>query len=195
MDFHDRQAVLEGILMQVEQALLDCGKGISQVRGIAQAAARAVEALSPAIERHTSAVCPGCLRVCCVNRHSYHELSDIVYLSSLGERPPAFRGGVGDDEPCRFLGERGCRLRRSLRPHRCNWFFCSPLLDHIRESSAPDYRSFIAGLADINRKRSDLLSSFDALMRQLGRDPTTLKRSSDEIFFRYENLGDKFDIL
>lgn len=195
MDLHNRQVVLESILQQVKQALHGSEREIASMRAIAKEAADAVEAISPEIERHTSAVCPDCLRVCCVNRHSYHELGDIVHLSLLGERPPAYREGVGDAEPCQFLGEGGCRLIRAQRPHRCTWFFCSPLLDHIEAASAREYRSFVAALENINRKRSDLLSAFDALMHTLGCDPTALKRSSDEIFFRYENLPDKFDIL
>jgi hypothetical protein len=195
MDFHNRQAVLENILQQVERALLASGGTMNRMGELAREAADAVEAISPLIEHHTSAVCPGCLRVCCVNRHSYHELSDIVYLSSLGERPPAYRQGVPDADPCQFLDERGCRLRRSRRPHRCNWFFCSPLLDHIQESSARGYRSLVASLEEINRKRGDVLRTFDAVMHAWGGDPAALKRSSDEIFFRYENLQDKFDIL
>jgi hypothetical protein len=195
MDFHTRQTALENILRQVEEALLASGSGLSELRGLATEAADAVEAISPVIERHTSVVCPGCLQVCCVNRHSYHELRDIVYLCSLGERPPAYRESVGDAEPCQFLGEKGCLLRRFLRPHRCNWFFCSPLLDHIAASSVRDYRSLVAALEDINRKRGALLRAFDGVMHARGRDAGALRRSSDEIFFRYENLPDKFDIL
>jgi hypothetical protein len=195
MDFHDRQSVLKDIRLQVEEALLAAAGGLPEMRALARVAADAVEAISPAIERHTSVVCPGCVRVCCVNRHCYHELGDIVALCSCGEILPVYREDVGDEEPCQFLGEKGCRLRRSLRPHRCNWFFCSPLLSHIRESSARGYRSFVAGLEDINRKRAGLHLAFDLLMHAQGRDPAALRRSSDEIFFRYENVRDKFDIL
>jgi hypothetical protein len=173
MDLHRRRAVLENIRQQVEHALLASGGELARMRELAVEAAEAVEAISPVIERHTSVVCPGCLRVCCVNRHSYRELGDVVCLSSLGERPPAYREGAPDSDPCQFLGERGCLLRRSLRPHR----------------------SFVAALGNINRKRGALLSAFDAVMRAQGGDPAALKRSSDEIFFRYENLPHKFDIL
>ncbi len=195
MDIHNRLAVLEDILRQVEQALLGSDSEITTMRELAKDTAGAIEALSPAIERHTSVVCPHCVQVCCVNRHSYHELADIIYLSSLGERPPAYRQGVGDAEPCRFLGGQGCTLKRSLRPHRCNWFFCGPLLDHIQASPVRDYRAFVAGLEEVNRKRERLIAAFGGIMRGRAGDPGRLKRVSDEIFFRYDNLPDKFDIL
>jgi hypothetical protein len=194
MNIH-RLAALEDILRKVQQALPGAGKEMSTIRELARDAAEAIEALSPSIERHTSVVCPDCKRVCCVNRYSYHELSDIIYLSSLGERPPAYRQGVGDTEPCQFIGERGCTLKRSLRPHRCNWFFCSPLLDHIQASPAREYRAFIAGLEEVNRKRERLITAFGEIIRKGAGDLEQLKRSSDEIFFRNENLRDKFDIL
>ncbi len=166
MDFHKKHIVFESIRQQVEQAFLASGSELAGLRELARETADAVEALSPVIERHTSAVCPDCMRVCCVNRHSYHELGDILYLYSLGERPPDYRKDIRDAEPCQFLGERGCRLMRSLRPHRCNWFFCAPLLDRIQSLPAREYRAFIAGLEEINRKRERLITAFGDIMRK-----------------------------
>ena len=183
MDFHKRHVILESIRNQVEQALLVSGSEMAGLGELARETADAVEALSPVIEQHTSAVCPDCERVCCVNRHSYHEAGDILYLYSLGERPPAYRKDVPDTEPCQFLGERGCRQRRSLRPHRCNWFFCAPLLDRIQSLPAREYRAFIAGLEEINRRRERLIAAFGDIMRKVPCDPGHLKRASDEIFF------------
>ncbi|MDA8432638.1 MAG: hypothetical protein M0Z60_06720 [Nitrospiraceae bacterium] len=158
-----RQAVLEVILRQVEEVVGASGSGLRELRTLARETADAVEAISPGIERHTAAVCPGCQQVCCANRHCYHEYADIVYLCSLGERPPAYREGAVDTDPCQFLGEKGCLLRRSRRPHRCNWFFCTPLLEHVLESSARDYRVLIAALGEINGKRIDfMISQFPA---------------------------------
>jgi hypothetical protein len=166
MDLEKRQAVLENIRRRVERALLACGEGTAGLRMLARDAAEAVEALSPFIERHTSVVCPDCMRVCCMNRHSYHDPGDIVYLCSLGEGPPAYRKDIRDAEPCQFLGERGCGLRRSLRPHRCNWFFCAPLLDRLQSSPAREYRAFISGLEKINRRRERLITAFDEITRE-----------------------------
>ncbi|MGE5301259.1 MAG: hypothetical protein ACM3MB_09920 [Acidobacteriota bacterium] len=183
MDFHKRHVILESIRNQVEQALLASGREMAGLRELAKEAADEIEALSPFIEQHTSAVCPDCERVCCLNRHSYPELDDIVYLYSLGERPPVYGQDILDTEPCQFLGELGCRLRRSLRPHRCNWFFCAPLLDRIQSLPARDYRAFIAGLQEINRRRERLITAFGVIMRKGPCDPGHLKVVSDEIFF------------
>ena len=185
MDFRKRKSVLEDINRKVEQAL-SASPDRAVLEALARETADAVEAISAGIERHTSVVCPECRDVCCVNRHCYHEYADIVYLCSLGERPASYREGAGDGEPCQFLGAKGCRLRRSLRPHRCTWFFCTPLLDHVRESSSRDYRALIAALGEINRNRCALLHAFGAVMSAQGNDAEALKRLSDEIFFRYE---------
>jgi hypothetical protein len=150
----------------------------------AEAVSSAIETAGSFIERHTSEVCPGCPEVCCINRHSYHGPVDLVCIYALGERPPLHKEGVGDSEPCQFLGKDGCTIRRPLRPHRCNWYFCAPLLDHIQTVSARQYRMFIAAQRTINQKREELLDVFLSILKRAGYDLEGPGRATDEIFFR-----------
>ncbi len=168
---------------EVEDLFSRFGGDLEEVRGRAAGVSAAVETSGLFIERHTSVVCPVCLKVCCVNRHSYHDLADIIFICSLGERPPIYKRGTGDTEPCQFLGERGCSIGRPLRPHRCNWYFCWQLLEHIQTVPARDYRRFIKDLRDINEKREALVDAFSAVLEGKGCSLGHLRRASHEIFF------------
>jgi hypothetical protein len=183
MGTHSKIEALDFIRKEVEHLFAKCGGELEEVRVRAEAVSSAIETAGLFIERHTSAVCPRCPEVCCINRHSYHELADVVCIYALGQRLPVYEKGTGDTEPCQFLGEKGCGVGRSLRPHRCNWYFCTPLLEHIQTVPARAYRMFIAGLREINGKREDLLNTFSNVLKGAGYDVRHLRRASDEIFF------------
>lgn len=155
-----RAETMRSIQAKVERLFREYGSEFEKLKTRAEAVASAVETSGRFVERHTSVVCPECFSVCCINRHSYLELVDMVCIYALGERPPVYKTEVADVEPCQFLGEKGCILRRSLRPHRCNWYFCTPLLEHIQTAHAHAYRAFIDGLRDINERRGALLAVF-----------------------------------
>jgi len=167
---------LYSIRKEVEELFAKYGDDLEEVRVLAEGVSDAIETAGTFIERHTSVVCPECLQVCCINRHSYHELRDVVCIHALGEKLPAYKKEAWDTEPCQFLGEKGCTLGRPLRPHRCNWYFCAPLLEHIQTVSAREYRRFVAGLRDINEKREGLFMTFANALKGAGYDCGRLGR-------------------
>ncbi|MBI5849211.1 MAG: hypothetical protein HZB31_14910 [Nitrospirae bacterium] len=127
-----------------------------------------IEAISPLIEEHTSAVCPDCTSVCCIDRHSRFDRSDVIFMTALGKKIPEKDPAVADTDACRFLGSRGCGRKRSERPYRCTWFFCSPLLDRIsRQASAAWYKTFIEMLRNITEKRTTMMNDFEAISTKL----------------------------
>jgi hypothetical protein len=139
---------------------------LSSVRTAAGEAADLIETISPYVESHTAAVCPGCASICCINRHSSYDRSDRIFMAALGRDIPEDSSGLGDTDPCRFLGAKGCSLERSWRPYRCTWFFCAPLLDHISEQSRlSEYRTFLRLLQEITGKRTTMMNECEARMR------------------------------
>jgi hypothetical protein len=89
-------------------------------------------------------------------------------MTALGEVIPEEHPGIADTDACRFLGTRGCTLKRSQRPYRCTWFFCSPLLDQImQQTSAADYRKFIEMLRDISKIRTTMINDFETISARL----------------------------
>jgi hypothetical protein len=147
-------------LSDLENMFMSDAEELLRVRELAAVVAGLIEEASPHIQKGTSVVCPHCTRVCCINRHAYHEHADLLYILVLGEEAPSYKEGVRDTDPCQFLGERGCTVKRSLRPYRCNWYFCSPLLENIQSRPARDYRAFIGLLRKITEKRELMLEEF-----------------------------------
>jgi hypothetical protein len=137
------------------------------IRDLAILLSAGMAELDSLIQQHTAIVCPECSSVCCINRHSYHSLEDIAYIYALGKKIPHHASGLEDFLPCQFLGEKGCTLSRSLRPYRCNWYFCSPLLEHIQQRSSRYYSRFIYLLQDITGRRQKLIREFASLTKQL----------------------------
>ncbi len=141
--------------------VFSCNEPLLQgVRELAAGVSEIVEELDPFIERYTASACPQCREVCCVNRHSYHTHEDVVYLLALREKVPLYDLRIGGAEPCQFLGRSGCVIRRHLRPHRCNAYFCPPLLELMNEGDAREYRRFAGSLERLTFTRMSMLRAF-----------------------------------
>ena len=80
------------------------------------------------IEEYTAVACPDCTDVCCRQKHCLFREKDIVYLTALGIGIPPRDGTRPPEGPCEFLGNEGCARPRWLRPFKCTWYFCDPLL-------------------------------------------------------------------
>jgi hypothetical protein len=145
------------------------GGRLDKVRVIAAGIAEDIEVLSVFIQQHTAVICPECSSVCCINRHSYHTFDDIVFIYALGEQIPLHTPGLDDSGPCQFLGKLGCTVPRPLRPYRCNWYFCLPLLARITESGrAQHYRLFINLLQKLTGERQRLMEEYVSEVRGRG---------------------------
>jgi hypothetical protein len=150
----------------IEQVFRRCGNDLGIVKGHAGNFARLIEKADPFIQKSTEAVCPECRQVCCINRHSYHTHFDVLFLQALGVKTPPYKTGIADSDPCQFLSLRGCRLSRFLRPYRCTWYFCTPLLEYIRNSPVRQYRAFVSCLEEISRGRELLLTAFIGVAKE-----------------------------
>lgn len=84
--------------------------------------------LSPLIEEYTATVCPDCQDICCKQKRSLPDQGDILYRAALGTSPSERDISRDPDGPCQFMGQSGCVTPRWLRPWRCTWYFCDPLI-------------------------------------------------------------------
>ncbi|MFA5353820.1 MAG: hypothetical protein WC291_06290 [Thermodesulfovibrionales bacterium] len=156
-----------GNFLQRLSALFERDTCLRDVKYLAYQVKKLTEEIDPLIQEFTSAVCPSCREVCCINRHGYYALDDLIYICGLGLEPPQYREGVEDTAPCQFLGQGGCVFERSVRPFRCNWYFCTPLLNHMDSGSARKYREFTRRFTKIQEKRKEMLGQFFSLSRRL----------------------------
>ncbi|MGD0884210.1 MAG: hypothetical protein ABSA46_04915 [Thermodesulfovibrionales bacterium] len=112
--------------------------------------------ISPMIESYTREVCPQCAQVCCKQRHALPDAKDRVFLRALGLESPPYDNRRSPDEQCQFLGSTGCVNPRWMRPFRCTWFFCEPLLRAMDEGAGKRCRKLTALLGEIVKMSNDL---------------------------------------
>lgn len=110
--------------------------------------------LSPLIEEYTSRVCPGCREICCKQKRSFPDNQDILYLTALHEPLPGHDPGRDPDGTCQCMGSDGCSTPRWLRPWRCTWYFCDPLLDALNTGPQKQKRALSALIQQIVDIRS-----------------------------------------
>lgn len=104
---------------------------------------------SPLIEEYTSMVCPECHDVCCRQKHGAFREADRIYLSALGIEIPPSDPARTPEGPCQFMEPRGCVRPRWLRPFKCTWYFCEPLLTALNEGPQRKARQLSAALQEM----------------------------------------------
>ncbi|MHB8881928.1 MAG: hypothetical protein ACYC69_10530 [Thermodesulfovibrionales bacterium] len=157
----------EAVRASVRQVFASGVAGLNRVREAAQEIALMIDGLDDYQEQAAEAVCPECGQVCCINRHAHHEHEDIIYLYALGYDLPEYQQGIEDTAACQFLAGSGCTINRTLRPHRCNAYFCSPFLETMQQRPAPEYRRLMEILQLITLKREEMLLKFYILKQGL----------------------------
>jgi len=133
----------------IEQFFRHHKEELGRVINIARRVRETITVIDSFIQQHTSVVCPGCGRVCCINKHAYYECDDLIYIYALGLEPHGYEYRE-DSEPCQFLSAAGCILDRTIRPSGCNWFFCDDLFDSMERTPGRAYAEFddsLTGLA------------------------------------------------
>ena len=111
---------------------------------------------SPLIEEYTREICPGCTDVCCRQKHGIYRERDLLYLNALGTAIPARDPARPLDGPCEALGERGCTHPRWLRPFKCTWYFCEPIILAMRDRPPRSTRALTAVMEEMIRLYDEL---------------------------------------
>jgi len=120
---------------------------------------------SPLIEEYTAAVCPGCIDVCCRQKHGTHCSRDLAYLRALSTPAPPLEAGRDPEGPCQFMGHAGCTLPRWLRAFKCTWYFCEPLLAALNAGAPRKARRLSNALQNIVDRYNGLEDEADREIR------------------------------
>ncbi len=112
--------------------------------------------ISPLIEDYTAEVCPGCTDVCCKQKRSFLDREDILYMTALGLPLPDYDPARDPEGRCQFMGSSGCMTPRWLRPWRCTWYFCDPLLEALDSGHQKQARALSALIRQILELRGRL---------------------------------------
>jgi len=118
-------------------------------KNIAERLKRLLIESSPMIEEYTAAICPGCSDVCCRQKHGTFRENDILYLRTLGVEVPKRDQGRPLDGPCEWMRPEGCVQPRWMRPFKCTWYFCEPLLKTLNDSPPRKARRVSAVLQEM----------------------------------------------
>jgi hypothetical protein len=110
--------------------------------------------ISPMIEEYTARVCPVCRDVCCKQRHGIMNEHDLRYLTLLKAPLPSYDPARPLDGPCQSMDSFGCLLPRWLRPWRCTWYFCDPLIEAMQSGPQKKARTLSALIQEILDLRS-----------------------------------------
>jgi len=111
---------------------------------------------SPLIENYTRELCPVCTDVCCRQKHGIYRERDILYLTALGTAIPARDPARPLDGPCEAIGERGCTHPRWLRPFKCTWYFCEPIVLAMQDQPQRSTRALTAVMTEMIRLYDEL---------------------------------------
>jgi len=104
---------------------------------------------SPLIEEYTATICPVCIDVCCRQRHGLYREKDLGYLNGLGIVAPQRDEARSLEGPCESMGPGGCIQPRWLRPFKCTWFFCDPLLEALNNGPQKKARKLTGMMQDM----------------------------------------------
>jgi hypothetical protein len=116
--------------------------------------------LSPLIEHFTAQVCPDCTDVCCRQKRAFPDREDRAFITALNEQLPEPDPARPPDGPCQFMSTTGCVRPRWLRPWRCTWYFCNPLLDAMQKGRQKDTRALSALIRQVIEIRSRFSQPF-----------------------------------
>ena len=116
---------------------------------IAEQLKRLLIETSPVIEEYTGEICPHCTDVCCRQKHGVYRENDVRYLHALGSDVPARDRSRPPEGPCESMGHAGCVQPRWLRPFKCTWFFCDPLLHALGDGPQKKARMLSATIQEM----------------------------------------------
>jgi hypothetical protein len=111
---------------------------------------------APLIEEYTAAVCPDCADLYCRQKHGLYRERDILYLRGSGMPMPPRDGTRPMEGPCEAMGAAGCVQPRWLRPFKCTWYFCEPLLAALNDGPQKKARRLSAIM-------QEMIDLYDAL--------------------------------
>ncbi len=120
-------------------------------------------ALEPYFQQYIETLCKECENPCCINRHGFPDFEDLIIFCALGECFGPFDYTQKDTEPCQFLGEKGCILKRCERSYRCTWYFCDKVFDSFETEAPKAFAHFEHLMGQLCQQRIDIIKLFERL--------------------------------
>ncbi len=109
--------------------------------------------LDPVMTRYCEQTCPTCEDPCCRGKRIFFNLADVLVLAARNDWIPPGQTRSMDGEPCRYLVQTGCTLKRAYRPYVCVWFLCEPQMELLAQESVKFQRAFLKAMEAVRAGR------------------------------------------
>ena len=148
------------IQLRIKRALEIRSREVDELRRIAQTLSDRVAALTPFMEELAAATCIRCPAPCCLSAKIWFDPKDLLVLHLSKEPLPAAQTIAKMTDRCRYIGPRGCRLKRKSRPWICTWYLCPTQRDRLRSDGFGAYDRLQQEMKKIGNARKRLLEMF-----------------------------------
>lgn len=119
-----------------------------------------LEKLFPLMDELCLQTCRLCPNQCCLVATVWIDFRDLLFLH-LSELPiPPAPLVASLDQNCRYLGYRGCRLPRLLRPWACTVYICGTQWHCLRRKPRSIQKTFDHNVATIKADRLEMEAAF-----------------------------------
>jgi len=159
------ESPLSSTAERIEGVFLRHLDGLARVLDISRRIRARIEEIDAFIEESSSEVCSRCEKKCCIDRYSYYNCDDLIYIYALGLRPLP-RAGSDSSGACHFLSAGGCTLERAVRPSGCNWHFCDALTRRMRGAPGSAYGDFGDSMEEMMELWMELIREFRQRFRE-----------------------------
>ncbi|MFW5810911.1 MAG: hypothetical protein ACOCWY_04855 [Thermodesulfobacteriota bacterium] len=104
--------------------------------------------------------CPECREPCCRVATLWYNFQDLLFLHLTEQAVPESQPLRRFQEPCRYLGPRGCILDRMARPWICTWYICPPQTVRLRKMGRIRRQETEAAMDEIKALRHAMEETF-----------------------------------
>lgn len=134
-------------------------KKIAPLKKIARSVFMSYLEIFPILDELCLNTCCFCPDPCCLNAKVWFDLKDMLFLH-LNQLPLPERQLLKSyRSTCRYLGPRGCVLKREVRPFICTLYICPPQMARLRKEEI-SYKKFSEEIIKIKAGRNTIESLF-----------------------------------
>jgi len=133
---------------------------MAAARQTAYRLAHQLDLLADRFDQLAATTCDDCLDPCCRHAKVWLNFQDLLFIHLHHETLPPYQLRRNLDEPCRFLGSRGCTLPRLSRPWICTWYICPNQRQALERDVPGGVAQTLAALVRVKSLREEMEGHF-----------------------------------
>ena len=139
-------------------------------RAIALRLADHLKSLLFTADRLCRSTCRFCPDPCCEKAWAWFDFKDLLFMHLCGSEIPGSQALSAPGDRCRYLGHRGCRLPRIMRPWVCTWYVCPTQAARMRRVPVALRGTFERSVDRVKQQRTALEAAFIHITTGASRD-------------------------